>query len=130
MKIRPLVSSGTICTPSFVQLTFGGGFPIGGAQRNTEVLPSEVSTEVLPTGPKLLRKSEKKKTDIKKDFIGQSADVRVENQTLKAFVAVSCLSAKFYCPVARENISVLATAHDCDTGLLMLATIKPATFNK
>ena len=40
-----------------------------------------------------------------------------ENQTLEAFVAASRLSAKFDCPVDRQNISLLATAHDCDTGL-------------
>ena len=41
-----------------------------------------------------------------------------ENQTLKAFITASCLSNKFHCPVARENFSLLATAHDCETGLL------------
>ena len=40
-----------------------------------------------------------------------------ENQTLEAFVAASCLYAKFDCPVARQNLSLLATAHDCETGL-------------
>ena len=29
----------------------------------------------------------------------------------------SILSAKFDCPVARQNVSLLATAHDCETGL-------------
>ena len=29
----------------------------------------------------------------------------------------SILSAKFDCPVACQNISFLATAHDCETGL-------------
>ena len=29
----------------------------------------------------------------------------------------SILSAKFACPVARQNISLLATAHDCETDL-------------
>ena len=43
-----------------------------------------------------------------------------ENQTLEAFVAVSHLSAKFDCPVARQNFSLLATAHDCETGLYMI----------
>ena len=28
----------------------------------------------------------------------------------------SILSAKFDCPVARQNISLLASAHDCETG--------------
>ena len=28
------------------------------------------------------------------------------------------LTAKFDCPVARQNFSLLATAHDCETGLL------------
>ena len=40
-----------------------------------------------------------------------------ENQTLEAFVVASHLSAKFDCPVARQNVSLLATAHDCETGL-------------
>ena len=39
-----------------------------------------------------------------------------ENQTLEAFVAVSRLYAKFDCPVAHQNISFLATAHDWKTG--------------
>ena len=34
----------------------------------------------------------------------------------------SILSAKFDCPVARYNISLLATAHDCETGLLTQST--------
>ena len=29
----------------------------------------------------------------------------------------SILSAKFDCPVARLNFSLLATAHDCETGI-------------
>ena len=29
----------------------------------------------------------------------------------------SILSAKCDCPVARQNISLLAAAHDCETGL-------------
>ena len=33
----------------------------------------------------------------------------------------SILSAKFDCPVARQNISFLATAHDCETGLFKIA---------
>ena len=32
--------------------------------------------------------------------------------------ALFILSAKFDCPVARQNFSLLATAHDCETGLL------------
>ena len=40
-----------------------------------------------------------------------------KNQTLEAFVAASRLSAKFDCPVARQNVSLLATAHDCETDL-------------
>ena len=28
------------------------------------------------------------------------------------------LTAKFDCPVTRQNVSLLATAHDCETGLL------------
>ena len=39
-----------------------------------------------------------------------------ENQTLEAFVAATCLSAKFDCPVVRQNFSMLATV--CETGLL------------
>ena len=40
-----------------------------------------------------------------------------ENQTLEAFVAASCSYVKFDCAVARQNVSLLATAHDCETGL-------------
>ena len=40
-----------------------------------------------------------------------------ENQTLEAFDAARCLYAKFSCPVARQNFSLLATVHDCETGL-------------
>ena len=40
-----------------------------------------------------------------------------ENQTLEAFVAASRLSATFHCAVARQNCSLLATAHDCESGL-------------
>ena len=29
----------------------------------------------------------------------------------------SILYTKFDCPVARQNLSLLATAHDCETGL-------------
>ena len=39
-----------------------------------------------------------------------------ENQTLEAFVVVGHLSANFDCPVACQNFSLLATAHDCETG--------------
>ena len=38
-----------------------------------------------------------------------------ENQTLKAFVADSRLFAKFDCPVARQNFSLSASAHDYET---------------
>ena len=33
-----------------------------------------------------------------------------ENQTLEAFVAASCLYAKFDCPVAYQNFSLLGTS--------------------
>ena len=36
-----------------------------------------------------------------------------ENQTLEAFVVASRLYTKFDCPVAHQNLSALATAHDC-----------------
>ena len=42
-----------------------------------------------------------------------------KNQTLEAFVVVSRLSAKFDCPVACKNFSLLATAHDCETGFIL-----------
>ena len=42
-----------------------------------------------------------------------------ENQTLEAFVAVRCLYAKFDCPVAHQNGSLFATAHDCETGFFL-----------
>ena len=31
----------------------------------------------------------------------------------------SILSAKFDCPVARQTFSLLATVHDCETGILL-----------
>ena len=40
-----------------------------------------------------------------------------ENQTLEAFVAASYSYVKYDCPVAQQNSSLLATAHDCETGL-------------
>ena len=40
-----------------------------------------------------------------------------ENQTLEALVAASRLSAKCDCPVTHQNFKLLATAHDCETGL-------------
>ena len=40
-----------------------------------------------------------------------------ENQTLEAFVVVSHLYAKFDCPVACPNCSLLGTVHGCETGL-------------
>ena len=40
-----------------------------------------------------------------------------ENQTLEVFVAVTRSYAKFDCPLALQNISFLATVHDCETGL-------------
>ena len=40
-----------------------------------------------------------------------------ENKTLEAFAAARCLYAKFDCSVARQKFSLLATAHDCETGL-------------
>ena len=43
-----------------------------------------------------------------------------ENQTLEAFVAASHLYVMFDCPVARQNVTLLATAHDCETSLLHL----------
>ena len=39
-----------------------------------------------------------------------------ENQTWEAFVVASRLYSKFDCPVARQNVLLLATAHDCETG--------------
>ena len=46
-----------------------------------------------------------------------------ENQTLEVFVAVSRLSAEFDCPVAHQNISFIATAHCCETGLQCFAKV-------
>ena len=40
-----------------------------------------------------------------------------ENQTLEAFVVASRSYVKYDCAVARQNCSLLATAHDCETGL-------------
>ena len=47
-----------------------------------------------------------------------------ENQTLEAFVVASRFSAKSDCPVVRQNILMLATAHDCESGLLWLPIIE------
>ena len=41
---------------------------------------------------------------------------RIEEETLEAFVVARHLYAKFDCPVAHQNFSLLATAHDCETG--------------
>ena len=41
-----------------------------------------------------------------------------KNQNLGIFVVVSHLNTKFDCSVARQNFSLLATAHDYETGLL------------
>ena len=46
-----------------------------------------------------------------------------ENQALEAFVVASRLSAKFDCPEAYQNCSLLVTAHDCETGLLSTSVI-------
>ena len=35
----------------------------------------------------------------------------------------SILSAKFDCPMARQNLSLLATAHDCGSGEFLHKTI-------
>ena len=51
--------------------------------------------------------------------IGLSAVVRVQEQTLEAFVVASHWYAKFDCPLACQNFSPLATAQDCETGLLL-----------
>ena len=37
-----------------------------------------------------------------------------ENQTLEAFVAASRSYVKYDCAVAHQNVSLLATAHDCE----------------
>ena len=42
-----------------------------------------------------------------------------ENQTLEAIAVVSCLTAKFDCPVPPE-VFTFATVHDCETGLLQM----------
>ena len=43
-----------------------------------------------------------------------------ENQTMEAFVAASRSYVKYDCAVARQNFSVLATVHDCETSLLYI----------
>ena len=43
---------------------------------------------------------------------------RTHTTSLRPMEQFSILSAKFDCPVSRQNISLLATAHDCETGLL------------
>ena len=44
------------------------------------------------------------------------AVVEFENLTLEAFVAATRLYTKFDCPVPRQKSSLLATAHNCETG--------------
>ena len=43
-----------------------------------------------------------------------------KNQTLEAFVAASRSYIKYDCAVARQALSLLVTAHDCETGLYAL----------
>ena len=38
-------------------------------------------------------------------------------QTLETLVAASRLYGKFDCPVARQKVSLSASAHDCGTGI-------------
>ena len=47
-----------------------------------------------------------------------------ENQTLEAFVAASRLSAKFDCPVARQNLSILLRALSCFSLMRMIVISK------
>ena len=49
--------------------------------------------------------------------VSQSCAVAKREIFWRAFVAASRLFAKFDCPVARQNICLLATAHDCEIGL-------------
>ena len=49
--------------------------------------------------------------------------MNTENQTLEAFAAASCLYAKLDCPVAHQKLPLLATAHDCENGLLTLSDV-------
>ena len=46
-----------------------------------------------------------------------------ENHTLEAFIAARRLSAKFDCPVARQNCSLLAVAYDCETSFILVGHI-------
>ena len=55
---------------------------------------------------------------------GQSAvRAKVQLWENQAFVAGSSLHAKFNCPVVCQNFSLLATVHDCETGLLRMYSI-------
>ena len=45
----------------------------------------------------------------------------------KSFVATSQLYAKFDCPVAYQNFSLLATVHDCEIGLFSRLYINTCT---
>ena len=51
--------------------------------------------------------------------IGENAVVSVgkPNIHLEAFAAASRSYVNYDCAVARQNFSLLATAHDCETGL-------------
>ena len=48
-----------------------------------------------------------------------------ENQTLEAFVVASRLYVKYDCAVAGQNFSLLATGHDCETGVLFYCLFTP-----
>ena len=60
-------------------------------------------------------------TEYKKALLAKVQLCEYENQTLEAFVAASRLYTKFDCLVARQNVSLLATAHDRETGLFSLS---------
>ena len=44
-------------------------------------------------------------------------------KTLEAFVATIHLSVEFGSPVARQNFSLLATAHDCEIALIIVIIV-------
>ena len=46
-----------------------------------------------------------------------AASFHTYTNALWAMEQSSILSAKFDCPVAHQNVSLLATVHDCETGL-------------
>ena len=61
-------------------------------------------------------------------FTGQNAVVGLQIPNFGTSVAARRLHIKFDCPVAHQNFSLLATAHDCETGVLEISFLGLLTF--